>query len=235
MEGPGIAWRTRRRAVAGRRRTKAAPRSLGLSVRRRRTGLGGRRIATRFASSVARDPRPAGQGAGAARSRREDAWGRREDAWGRREDAWGRRESRGRGSRRGVARTCRDLPMRRRDGLRLVGWRLEIGFFGAGPAELSPQFVIAVGHCLPPPDVVPCGFRPLSSINYIAACAADAATPVRRKFVSKHHGRMPTRPEGSSDERRRVGAARGPTGFVHICARETDTQSTAGGAEPCSS
>ena len=105
------------------------------------------------------------------------------------------------GRTRGVdGRTCMDLPLGRRNWLRLVGRRLEIGFFGAGPAELSPQFVIAVGHCLPPPDVVSCGFRPVSSINYIAACAADAATPVRRKFSANTTGRCANPLKEPSDE-----------------------------------
>ena len=157
LEGPGIAWRTRRRAVAGRRWTKAAPRPLGLPVRRRRRRLGGWQI--RYLGGLHRRP-----GIPLPRIR-----------------------GRGRGRHIVDGRTRGDLLRGRRAWVRLFGRRLEIGFFGAGPAEISPQFVIAVGHCLSPPDVVPRGFRPLSSINYIAACAADAADTCAPGIVSKHN------------------------------------------------
>ena len=128
LEGPGIAWRTRRRAVPGRRWTKAAPRALGLPVRRRRRRLRGWQI--RYLGGLHRRP-----GIPLPRIR-------------------------GRGRHIVGGRTRGDRLRRRRAGVRIFGRRLEIGFFGAGPAEISPQFVIAVGHCLSPPDVVPRGLRP---------------------------------------------------------------------------
>ena len=107
-------------------------------------------------------------------------------------------------------RRHRRLGGRGRFGLRCR--RLVVGFFGARPAEFSPQCVVAVGHCTISFGVRRRGCRPLSSINYTGSAPSHTATRVRRDASSKHYSWVATADDGLVTRRRYSGNRTGDRG-----------------------
>ena len=141
-------------------------------------------------------PRPAGQGARAARGRRA-ARSRREDAWGRREAVRGRWVDV-----QGPAAGAAGWAPARRPAARNRFLRGRSSRDFSAIRHRGRSLLVSSGSC---------GFRPPSSINYIASCAAEAATPVRREYAANTSGRARTPLKGpvtSSSSARHPGVPR---------------------------